>query len=56
MVTKVGEIIEPQAGLTFLTARIFGAASDLIGGVFLDDIEELEDDGKGLAVFGGQDW
>ena len=51
---QIAEVIEPEAGLAFLTARIFGAAADLIGGVFLDDIEKLKNDGKRLAIFGGQ--
>src|SRR5580692_3570407 len=51
---KIGEIIEPEAGLAFLTAGILGAAADLVGGVLLDNIEKLKDDGKSLAVLGGQ--
>ena len=53
---KIGEVVEPQAGLAFLAARILGTAADLIGGVFLDDIEELEDYREGLAVFGLADF
>jgi hypothetical protein len=51
---KVAEVIEPEAGLAFLTAGIFGAAADLIGGILFDNIEKLKDDGKSLAVLGWQ--